>query len=151
MASSNETPSNPKDLRDKMARFIEFINKGDESIGKEVVSESAVFHVPFGGEPLKGLGGYMQILGMMRSAYPDIQWSLEETVVEKDTVVARFHISGTHQGEFFGFPASGKQVRSQAMNIYRFSDGKIVEEYGLPDIFGMLVQIGAIAVPGPPK
>lgn len=52
---------------------------------------------------------------MMRSAYPDIQWFLEETVVEKDTVVALFNISGTHQGEFFGFPASRRQVQSQAM------------------------------------
>ena len=145
----NEPPSNPKLLRDRMARFIDFINSGDETMGKEVISESAVFHVPFGSEPLKGLNGYLQILGMMRIAYPDIQWSLEETVVEKDTVVARFNISGTHQGEFFGFPASGRQVRSQAMNIYKFADGKIVEERGLPDIFGMLVQIGAIAVPVP--
>ena len=143
----NEPPSNPQLLRDRMARFVDFINSGDETMGKEVVSESAAFHVPFGSEPLKGISGYMQILGMMRTAYPDIQWSLEETVVEKDTVVARFHISGTHQGDFFGFPASGKQVRAHALNIYRFTDGKIVEERGIPDIFGMLVQIGAIAVP----
>lgn len=130
-----------------MTRFLEFINSGDEIIGKEVVSESAVFHVPFGSEPLKGLAGYMQILGMMRSAYPDIQWSLQETVVENDTVVARFQISGTHQGNFLGFPATGKQVRSQAMNVYRFADGKIIEERGLPDIFGMLIQSGAIGLP----
>ncbi|KFA68961.1 hypothetical protein S40285_07002 [Stachybotrys chlorohalonatus IBT 40285] len=138
-----------KSLRDRIARFINFINSGDKTIGKEVVSESAVFHVPFGGEPLKGLGGYKQMLGMMLSAYPDIQWFLEEAVVEKDVFVARFKISGTHQGKFLGFRASGRQVRSQAMNIYRFADGKIVEERWLPDIFGMLVQIGAIAVPGP--
>lgn len=133
-----------------MAKFLEFINSGDEKIGKEVVSESALFHVPFGSEPLKGLAGYMQILGIMRSAFPDIQWSLEEIIVENDSLVARFNISATHKGEFFGFPASGREIRSQAINVYKFADGKIVAERGLPDIFGMLVQIGAITVPSPP-
>ncbi|EMD64861.1 hypothetical protein COCSADRAFT_199097 [Bipolaris sorokiniana ND90Pr] len=127
-----------------LARFIEFINSGDATIGQEVVSESALFHVPFGPEPLKGLDGYMQILGMMRSAFPDISWTLQETIAEGDKVVARFETRGTHQGAFMGVPASGKQICMTALNIYRFEDGKIVEERGQPDIFGLMVQIGAV-------
>ncbi|EJT73831.1 hypothetical protein GGTG_07686 [Gaeumannomyces tritici R3-111a-1] len=150
MSNSDSVASNREHLCARMDRFLEFINSGDETIGKEVVSESAEFHVPFGGPPLKGLGGYMQILGMMRGAYPDIQWSLQETIVEGDKIVARFAISGTHQGNFLGTPATGKQINAQAFNIYRFANGKIVEERGLPDIFDMLAQIGAIAIPGPP-
>lgn len=34
-----------------------------------------------------------------------------------------------------------------AINIYRFVDEKIVEERGQPDLFSLMVQIGAI--PGP--
>jgi predicted ester cyclase len=30
------------------------------------------------------------------------------------------------------------------MNFYRFSDGQIVEEYGQPDMLGLLQQIGAV-------
>ncbi|GKZ76293.1 hypothetical protein AnigIFM56816_005272 [Aspergillus niger] len=137
------------DLRQKMSRFVEFINSNDETVGKEVVSESAEFHVPFSDTPLKGLAGYMQILGIMRGAYPDIHWSLNETVVEGNKLVAQFTIRGTHEGEFFGIPASGKQINTFAMNMYRFEDGKIVEERGLPDLFGMMVQIGAIQPPQP--
>jgi steroid delta-isomerase-like uncharacterized protein len=125
-------------------RFVEFINSGDTSIGKEVVSESAVFHVPFGGEPLKGLDGYLQILGMMRGAFPDIQWTLKETVCEGEKIVARFETRGTHNGPFLNFPASGKTFCMTAVNIYRFVDGKIVEELGQPDLFGLMVQIGAM-------
>lgn len=83
---------------------------------------------------------------MMRSAYPDIQWALEETVSEKDKVVARFTTRGTQTGSFLGFPPSGKAVCMTVNNIYRFAEGKIVEERGLPDLFGMMVQIGAIDV-----
>ncbi|KAL2214289.1 SnoaL-domain-containing protein [Sarocladium strictum] len=138
-----------QDLQASMHRFIEFINSGDETIGQEVVAESAVFHVPFSEEPMRGLAGYMQILGMMRSAFPDIQWTLEETIIEADSVAARFTTRGTHQGEFFGVPATGKNFQMTAMNIYRFADGKIVEERGLPDLFGLMMQIGAI--PPPPS
>jgi predicted ester cyclase len=48
-----------------------------------------------------------------------------------------------------GVPASGKEICMTALNIYRFENGKIVEERGQPDIFGLMVQIGAIPVPGP--
>lgn len=138
-----------QELRERLARFLDFINSGDETKGSELIAQSAKFHVPFGKEPLEGLAGYMQILGMMRSAFPDIQWQLEETVVEKDVVAARFTITGTHAGDFLGFKATEKPIRSQAINIYRFSDGKVVDECGLPDMFGIMVQIGAIALPGP--
>ena len=131
-------------------RFVEFINSGDANIGKETVSESAIFHVPFGPEPLKGLDGYLQILGMMRSAFPDIQWTLQETIFEGDKVVARFETRGTHQGPFMGIPPTGKPICMTALNIYRFENGKIVEERGQPDIFAIMVQIGAIPSGPPP-
>src|SRR4051812_17915313 len=124
----------------KLHRFTEFINSGDTNIGQEVISDSAVFHVPFGGEPLKGLDGYLQILGMMRGAFPDIHWTLQETVCEGDKIVARFETRGTHQGPFLGFPASGNAICMTAINIYRFMDDKIVEERGQPDLFGLMVQ-----------
>ncbi|PKX91233.1 ester cyclase [Aspergillus novofumigatus IBT 16806] len=131
-------------LLPRMRRFVDFINSSDETIGREVVSESAVFHVPFSDTPLKGLSGYMQILATMRSAFPDIQWTLDDTVIEDDRVVAQFTLRGSHEGQFFGVPASGKKIQAQAMNIYRFTDGMIVEETGLPDLFGIMLQIGAV-------
>lgn len=132
-----------------LTRFTEFINSGDVTIGKEVISPTATFHVPFGGPPLQGLDGYLQILGMMRSAFPDIQWTIKETIAEGDKIVARFETRGTHNGPFMGVAPTGKSICMTALNIYRFEDGKIVEELGQPDIFGLMVQIGAIPVPGP--
>lgn len=143
-----KVPKMPSPLLQHMQRFVEFINSADETIGREVVSESARFHVPFQEAPLEGFAGYMQILGMMRSAFSDVQWSLDDTVIEEDRVVASFTLRGTHDGEFLGVPATGKKIQARAMNIYRFVDGKIVDETGLPDIFAIMVQIGALKPPG---
>ena len=95
-------------------------------------------------EPMHGPEGYLAIIGMMRSGFPDIQWSLEDKVVEKNKVAARFIMTGTHNGTFFGVPPTGKPIKVQAINFYRFSNGQIVEEYGQPDMLGLLQQIGAV-------
>ena len=70
----------------------EFINTGDPSLAEEFVSPDAVFHAPTSPEPLRGPEGYLQLLGMLRAAFPDVQWTLEETVAEGNKVAARFTI-----------------------------------------------------------
>jgi steroid delta-isomerase-like uncharacterized protein len=86
------------------------------------------------------------IIAMMRSGFPDIQWTLEEMIAEGDNVAVRYTMQGTHQGEFFGFAATGKSISVQAINFYRLVDDQIVEEYGQPDMLGLLRQIGAIPI-----
>lgn len=127
-----------------MPYFVEFINTASEKLAGELVSPDAVFHVPGRPEPVRGPAGYLEIISMMRGGFPDIQWTLEEMIAEGDMVAARFTLRGTHQGAFFGVPATGKQIEAQAMNFYRFTGGKIVEERGQPDLLGLMQQIGAI-------
>jgi len=127
-----------------MNRFVNFINTSSEQLAGELISSNAIFYVPGQTEPMRGPAGYLAIIEMMRSGFPDIQWTLEDIVAEGDKVAARFIMRGTHQGTFFGVPATGKSIEVQAMNFYRFSNGQIVEEYGQPDMLGLLGQIGAI-------
>ena len=127
-----------------MNRFVEFINTANEQLANELISADAKFHVPGQPEPMRGPAGYLAIIGMMRSGFPDVQWTLEEMVAENDKVAARFIMKGTHQGDFFGVPPTGKPIKVQAMNLYRFSNGQITEEYGQPDLLGLLQQIGAV-------
>jgi steroid delta-isomerase-like uncharacterized protein len=132
--------------KDTMNRFVQFINTADEKLAAELVSPDAIFYVPGSPEPMRGPSGYMAIIGMMRSGFPDIQWTLEEMVSEDERVAARFTMNGTHKGTFFGVPPTGKPIKVQASNFYKFSNGKIVEEYGQPDTFSLMQQIGAIPV-----
>ena len=127
-----------------MDRFLEFINTASEKLAQELISPSAVFHVPGRTEPMRGPAGYLAIIGMMRGGFPDIQWTLEEMVAEGDKIAARFTMRGTHRGTFFGVPPTGKTISVQAMNIYRLSGGQFVEEHGQPDMLGLLQQIGAV-------
>ena len=130
-----------------MHSFLEFINTASEKLAQELISPDAVFHVPGRPEPMRGPAGYLAIIGMMRGGFPDIQWTLEEMVVEGDKVAARFTMRGTHKGTFFGVPPTGKKIEVKAINFYRLRDGQFVEETGVPDLLGLLQQIGGVPAP----
>ena len=125
-------------------QFLQFINTADENLAQQLISPVAKFYVPGQPEPLQGPKGYLMIIAMMRSGFPDIQWTIEDMVAENENVAVRFIMRGTHKGAFFGVPATGKTITVQAMNFYRLAGDQIIEEYGQPDIFGLLTQIGAV-------
>jgi steroid delta-isomerase-like uncharacterized protein len=131
------------DSKRPMERFVEFINTASAKLADELISPKAIFHVPGRPEPVVGPAGYLAIIAMMRGGFPDIQWTLEETISEGDSVAARFTMRGTHGGNFFGVPPTGRKIAVQAMNFYRWSNGQIVGERGQPDMLGLLQQIGA--------
>jgi predicted ester cyclase len=57
-------------------------------------------------------------------------------------------MTGTHQGEFNGIPATGKQVKVMGISIWHFDEnGQNVKEYELLDGVGLLTQLGVLPAP----
>ncbi len=81
----------------------------------------------------------------MRSAFSDLNMTIEEQIAEGDKVVSRYTWRGTHRGEFFGVPAIGKQVAVPGIAIDRIVEGKSVEGWGLMNLLSMLTQLGVIS------
>ena len=81
-------------------------------------------------------------------AFPDLRITVEDMVGEDDEVAWRLTVAGTHEAEFRGVPATGKEVTFAAQYVFRFRDGKIIERWTNLDRLGVLVQLGA--VPAPP-
>jgi steroid delta-isomerase-like uncharacterized protein len=127
-----------------MERFAQFINSANQELANELISPQALFFVPGQAYPQKGPLGYIDIIYIMRSGFPDIQWTLEDMISEDDKIGARFTMRGTHQGNFFGVSATRKSIEVRAINFYRFSNGQIIEEFGQPDFLALLQQIGAV-------
>lgn len=127
-----------------MDKFIRFINTGDSALGQSIISPDVVFYAPTSSEPMHGFQGYTAVLDMMRGAMPDVNWKAEEFISDGNKIMVRFTMTGTQTNPFMGMPASGKKVCVTAMNIYELKDGKIIREHGLPDLFSMLIQLGAI-------
>ena len=94
-----------------------------------------------------GPEGQKALVAAYRSAFPDVQLTLDQEIAEGDLVVMSITARGTHQGEFFGIPPTGKPVEVQAISIVRVVDGKI-QEYSLAwNSLNVLLQLGARVVP----
>ncbi len=128
--------------------FEEFVTKGDQSVADELMAEDFVDHNPAGPNQGPGLEGVKQLFAGRRLALPDAAATVEDQVSEGDKVVSRLTITGTHQGEFMGIPATGKSFSIGAVAIFRIEGGKIVERWGETDNIGMMQQLGVIPAPG---
>ena len=88
-----------------------------------------------------------QIFAALRSGFPDFQTTIEDLIAEGDKVAVRISWQGTHKGELMGIPPTGKHVKVTEMQIYRMTDGKIIERWVETDVFGMMQQLGIISTP----
>jgi len=93
----------------------------------------------------KGPAGMADGLNELRTAFPDIHFTLERLIAESDYVAVRWQWVGTHFGTFRNFPASAKRVTNTGNAIYQFSDRRVVCVWLETDRLGVLQQIGAVA------
>ena len=125
----------------------EAVNTGNLAVIDEITAPGYVYHEPTAGD-VKGADGLRRMIAMYRTAFPDLQMTIEDQVAEGDVVVTRWTARGTHKGELMGVAPSGKQVVVAGIVIARFANGKIVEEWENYDALGMMRQIGAIPAAG---
>ncbi|MGB6742544.1 MAG: ester cyclase [Terracidiphilus sp.] len=121
----------------------EVITQGKIDSAAEYVWEDVVEQVPLPGQG-PGLDGLKDILRAMRAGFPDIVFSIVEQIAEGEKVASRFEWSGTHKGEFFGVPATGRPVRVWGVVIDRLEDGRIKDTRILMDTMGLMAQLGAL-------
>ena len=95
-----------------------------------------------------GLESHKQIVTILRRAFLDLYWEYEEPIAESDKVAIRVNMHGTHQGEFFGIPPTGKPVTVSGIHVLRIANGKIAEHWGTNDDLGLLQQLGVVPAPG---
>jgi steroid delta-isomerase-like uncharacterized protein len=78
-----------------------------------------------------------------RKAAPDLTVTIERIVGAKDLVAVHFRGSGTNTVAAAGLPGTGRKMSVQGMTFFRFKDGRIVEEWSLIDIAGLMRQVGS--------
>ncbi len=125
----------------------EVINRGNIGLFDELVASDLVDHaLPPGFPP--GAQGTKQFFGLLRAAFPDFHYTIEDMVAEGDYVVQRLTAQGTMKGEFMGMPPNGKHAVWSSMDFARLKDGKVVEYWGIEDQLSMLQQLGFAPAPG---
>ena len=75
------------------------------------------------------------------ASFPDLHISLDELIEEGNNVFVRSTMTGTHDGEYKGIPATGRHVAADSAEVYRIEDGKFVGYWCLTNVAGLMRQL----------
>jgi steroid delta-isomerase-like uncharacterized protein len=123
--------------------FGEVVSEGKLEVVDELCSADYVEHDPFPGTSAD-IDGLKESITIIRSAFPDIEATADEIIVEGDRLAVRSTMRGTHDGDFMGVPASGKKIEVANYDFVRFEGDKAVEHWGVIDSAALMEQIGAV-------
>jgi steroid delta-isomerase-like uncharacterized protein len=125
-------------------RIIErAFNQGDLSILDETVSADSVTHLERWGLP-GNRKGFKLFITLLRTAFPDLQCSVENEINEGSWFAAHWSMHGTHKGSFLGSPPTGRLIKAHGIIFGRTENGLIAEDWTLIDQMGILQQLGIV-------
>lgn len=75
------------------------------------------------------------------TAFPDLHLSLDELIAEGDSVFLRSTMTGTHDGEYKGIPATGRHIASESAEVFTIADGRFVGYWCLSNVAGLMRQL----------
>jgi steroid delta-isomerase-like uncharacterized protein len=133
------------DHNDLVRRILDEVwNKRNLAVIDELVSPDFVFHDPMAPEAATGLESYKQFVHANLSAFPDLRFTVDDSISAGGIVATRWSVTATHAGYLAGNPPTGKTVAITGMNFARIVDGKFVESWGSWDTLGMMQQLGLL-------
>lgn len=129
--------------------LVDVIQRGDLERVEQLFAPGYVPHDPSNPTRRGGVEGAREFIAMLHAGLGDVRYTIELLTAEADRVTYRWTLQGTHTGAFMGMPASGRTIEVTGMDMFRLTNGKIVESWASADALGMLQQLGALPLLGP--
>lgn len=120
--------------------FADFWTDGQYDAADLLVATYHQHHIS-GSTLAPGPQALKEMARSMRTAFPDLEFVIEDTIVDGDKVLVRWVAHGTHTAAFDGVEATGRAVEWTGMDLIRFEDGRIVELWGNNDALGLFEQL----------
>ncbi|MGH3071083.1 MAG: ester cyclase [Gaiellaceae bacterium] len=133
--------SNTEHNKTLVRQCFERTLKGDTEGLREILSPDFVIHTP---EDYRGPEGLQEMAAPFKAGLPDLRITIDAQFADGDYVATRFRAQGTHNGDLFGVPASGREVTVYGITVSCCRDGRIEEEWEQLDALGALQQVGAL-------
>lgn len=120
-------------------------NKGRLNVVDELMSPGCRFHDPVFPSLTEGAENFKQHIETCRGGFPDLNFTIEDTIGERNEVVLHWSARGTHRGTFLGMPATNKRANVSGTSILRMENGKIVEHWSDWNLLTLMEQLGLAA------
>ncbi|MGC1308557.1 MAG: ester cyclase [Phormidesmis sp.] len=147
---SAPSPLTPDASKAKSRQFFEdLIAGGRTDLIATLVTPDFTLHFPALPTPVRGQAALERFINVLRTAFPDIRYTLEREMCDNTMTALRWHMTGTHKGEFKGMPASGNTVNMQGVSLFRLEEGQIAEMWINENDLGLMEQIKPANQPEP--
>jgi predicted ester cyclase len=130
--------------------FEDLFTRGDLSAVEELVTADFVAYGTGGdGRTIetRGPGAFREWLRWYLSAFKDREWTVHDTISERDKVVARYSGWATYRGGLLDIPSGEQRVRETGILIYRIEGGKVAAIWSEMSDLQVIMQLGAFPVP----
>lgn len=133
--------------------YEEAWNKRKVDFMNLLISPSHALHGPSLDLSRSSMGpeAYKHQVEVFTIGFPDLRFTIEDTIAEKEKVVIYWTMAGTHRGEFMKIPATNKKISVDGITIHHITKGKIMDSYFSWDMWGMMEQLGMAPRIGQPQ
>lgn len=124
----------PDDAKSVLATLFDAVLTVDkQDLIDELYDESYEFIVPklagMTSNVVQGRENFKKRVTAFRQAFPDVIYAIDSFVSNGEVVATSFTFTGTHKGEFAGFPPTNKQVSVTGIHFAQLKNGKIVKTW----------------------
>jgi steroid delta-isomerase-like uncharacterized protein len=124
----------PVALTNLVIRFYRDVaTEGHDELIDELFTSDFVLHGRAGTPDRPGTAPIRGSLAALREAFADLRFDVEDVLDDGDRIAARWTLRGRHVGDFFGVPASGRDITQSGMVFYRTRDQRLAEQWILVD------------------
>jgi steroid delta-isomerase-like uncharacterized protein len=113
-------------------------NKGDKNAMRDLVADKCRYHDPV----FPGVENVEQHITACRSAFPDLHFTIEDMIGERNEVVVHWTVRGTQKGPFLGVPPTNRTCAVSGTSINRIEGGKIIEQWADWNVLTLMQQLG---------
>ncbi len=133
-------------------RYFTEVLGGQIEVADEIIADNVAFIGPnYWGEVVQGREGFKAFVQYLRSAFPDLTFTIEDEVACGEHVMTRFRMTGTHLGQWLEFPPTGRHIDLPGADLFQIKGGRIAEIRVFYDTLGLLQQLGVVAMPAPSR
>ena len=142
-----ETPQKDLKLSENVKTYQEawsqfFDERNMEIINEQYFTEDVTVVIP--GDNIVGIEGTKNYYGNFLTGFSDAEFTFVDIFGQGDKLVKHWNFKGTHDGDFFGIPPTGKSLNLYGTTLILMEDGKIKQEQDFFDNLDMLTQLGVI-------
>lgn len=126
----------------------EAVENGEMAVVEEAVTNDYVLYTSGASDPIHGSDGLKQYKRSLRAAFPDLSVTIEDRIVGEETVVDRYRMRGTHEGDFQGIAPTGSEIDFTGIIIHYLEDDKIIKNVAEFNVLDLMDQLGVVEPPG---